>query len=180
MVDRDPHRYLFGGGWADGRLAAIYLNRIYIANTKNGVAIVCYDPVENTVYESSPYARVAGIMPAWSNGLFALNGIFLADPEGVLGEWDTINQVWLPSTLHANSRTNGVVIVFNGEIWVLGSFTLSTAVDAYDPVTKVLSSKPSLTKARLEHKAVVINGSLYLFGGKDSGWSFLTDVEVYQ
>jgi len=85
-------------------------------------------------------------------------------------------------TARSFAATNACVI--DGDIYIIGGVGLNgevlDAVEAYNPVSDIWSSKASLLKARWGHTADVVDGKIYVMGGSHSTLGEASaDMEVY-
>ena len=93
---------------------------------------------------------------------------------------------WMTGAPAPTARTEVAVVVLDGLIYVIGGFerpsswmfrrsSVSTKVEAYDPVTNRWSSKPALPVGLHHAGAAVLDGALYVVGGftesGDTIWS---------
>ena len=145
-----------------------------------------YDPLTDSWYFIDPIeiARSDFVTINYSDKIYTFGGfngfnIFnfnhVYDPK--TGTWDTENETPLPTPV---SGADGVVL--NDKIYVIGGYTGTTEtnqVQIYDPSNKSWDVGNPMHTARSQFVAVVLDGLIYVIGGKykDVGDPF--DVEIF-
>jgi N-acetylneuraminic acid mutarotase len=88
----------------------------------------------------------------------------------------TSNTVTTAAPLPAGrDRGAGGIVVYQGRIYLAGGFHAGASVaffDRYDPATNSWTSLPDLPEARDHVSAAVVNGKMYVIGGRTYGVTF--------
>lgn len=94
-------------------------------------------------------------------------------------------EAWINETGMKTPRTAHVVVAVNNKMYAIGGQVATTgaasnAVEEYDPVTKVWTTKSNTNfTARSHAAAAVMNGKIYVFGGTTNGTNPVTKNEMY-
>jgi N-acetylneuraminic acid mutarotase len=129
---------------------------------------------EWSVRKPMPTAR-EGLGVAWLNGkIYAIGGL---NDEGILAvneEYDTVEDAWEIKEPMPTARYGFAVAVFQSKIYVFGG-TIGTAensgfagiTEVYDPVVDAWETKTQMPTPRSDMCASVVDGKIYLIGGKN-------------
>ncbi len=173
-------------------LAAGAINGIlYFVGDRNGtfysMALLAYDPVNNTWTEKTPPpTQRSGVSVGVVNGiLYAVGGSFFNNGStnyiSVVEAYDPVTDSWTTKASLLTPRVGAAVGMANGMIYVVGGSNGSgvlPTLEAYDPVSNTWGAKPPMPTARTSLGVGVVNGILYAVGGSD-GTNALTTTEAY-
>lgn len=132
-------------------------------------------------------------MPDAQSGLevAVVNGkIYTIRPNGINLEFDPATLTWTTKQPAPTPRSQFAVAVYQNKIYVIGGavgFDQSTALnilcslnEVYDPLTDTWESKTPMPTNRSQLSANVVDGKIYLIGGRTGGQFSTVDVnEVY-
>ena len=100
------------------------------------------------------------------------------DPK--TNRWTEITEMPTPKSGHTASVINGKIYVIGGGFRGNGPYKYLSTVEVYDPETDRWTQEPDMPVGKSTHRAEVINGEIYIFGGSRAGvFVPLTTVEVY-
>lgn len=104
-------------------------------------------------------------------------GLMTLNSNPPVNFWDELSHTDYPYSLDGAACASyaGRLYVFGGSN---GSSTYYDYARVYDPVTKVWTALTALPSARAYARAVAWNGSIYIFGGRNSG-GYLTELQQY-
>ena len=94
-------------------------------------------------------------------------------------------EAWTTETVMKTPRTGHVTVAVNNKIYAIGGQVATTgaasnAVEEYDPVTKVWTTKSNTNfTARSHAAATVYSGKIYVLGGTTDGTNPVTKNEMY-
>lgn len=154
-----------------------------------------YDPATDTwaAAKSMNHARAAPAVSVVDGKIYVMGGVgwprvlnrpgpFLSsvevfDPKN--NRWTEIAEMPTPKALHTASVIDGKIYVIGGGFRGNGLPTYLSTVEVYDPETDRWTEERDIPTRRSGHKAEVINGNIYIFGGSNDVFRPLTTVEVY-
>ena len=176
--------------------------KIYIvggsaANKKQGRVdnVDVYDPATDTwaAVKSMNHARGVPAVSVVDGKIYVMGGVgwpqmpnhpgpFLSsvevfDPKN--NRWTEIAEMPTPKALHTASVIDGRIYVIGGGFRGNGLFKYLSTVEIYDPETDRWTQEPDMPTDRSGHRAEVINGNIYIFGGSNDAFRPLTTVAVY-
>lgn len=117
-------------------------------------------------------------IPSPINGLAALNAKIYAFAINTTYEYNPVTDEWLAKSPIPTSRSSFGTAVYLDRIYVIGGHEktdlngvvyCSSANQVYYPLTDSWENKASLPTAREQLQANVVNGKIYLMGGKTGG-----------
>ena len=175
----------------------IYIVGVSAANKKRDPlgSVDVYDPATDTwaAVESMNHARAAPAVSVVDGMIYVMGGVgwprvlnrpgpFLSsvevfDPKN--NRWTEIAEMPTPKALHTASVIDGKIYVIGGGFRGNGLFQYLSTVEVYDPETDRWTEERDIPTRRSGHKAEVINGNIYIFGGSNDVFRPLTTVEVY-
>ena len=129
---------------------------------------------EWSVRKPMPTAR-EGLGVAWLNGkIYAIGGLNDEDILAVNEEYDPVKDSWEIKEPMPTARHGFAVAAFQSKIYVFGG-TIGTAensgftgvTEVYDPVTDAWKTKTQMPTPRSDMCANVVDGKIYLIGGKN-------------
>ncbi len=107
-----------------------------------------------------------------------LSSIEVYDPK--TNRWTEKTEMPTPKSGHTASVINGKIYVIGGGFRGNGLYVYLSTVQVYTPKTDRWTQEPDMPVGKSGHKAEVINGEIYIFGGSSAGvHTPLTTVEVY-
>jgi N-acetylneuraminic acid mutarotase len=121
-----------------------------------------------------PTAR-GGLGVAVVNGkIYAIGGVYNDTQLAVNEEYDPATDTWKDRAPMPTARSGFAIAVYQSKIYVIGG-TVGTgenvgftgATEVYDPATNTWETKTSMPTPRADLDANVVNGTIYLIGGKD-------------
>ena len=155
-----------------------------------------YDPATDTwaAVKSMNHARGVSAVSVIDGKIYVMGGVgwpqipnhpgpFLSsvevfDPKN--NRWTEIAEMPTPKALHTASVIDGKIYVIGGGFRRgNGLFKYLSTVEVYDPKTDRWTQDPDMPTDRSGHRAEVINGNIYIFGGSNDVFRPLTTVEVY-
>ena len=177
--------------------------KIYIvggsaANKKQGRIdnVDVYDPATDTwaAVKSMNHARGVPAVSVVDGKIYVMGGVgwpqipnhpgpFLSsvevfDPKN--NRWTEIAEMPTPKALHTASVIDGKIYVIGGGFRRgNGLFKYLSTVEVYDPKTDHWTQEQDMPTDRSGHRAEVINGNIYIFGGSNDAFRPLTTVAVY-
>ena len=120
-------------------------------------------------------------------GLFGFSAISLAQHEPKGGKWLKKAKMPTPRALLSTSVVNGKIYAIGG--WDAGGWDggqLLSTVEQYDPARNTWKKVKDLPTPRRSHASSVVNGKIYVFGGKGlvkrgarKGEATLSTLQVY-
>jgi N-acetylneuraminic acid mutarotase len=123
-----------------------------------------------------PNAR-GGFGVAVANGkIYAIGGLNNDTNLAVNQEYDPVSDLWKTKTPMPTPRSGCAVASYQGKIYAIGGTVGITtdlvseftgAVEVYDPATDTWETKTSMPTPRADLRASVVNGKIYLIGGKE-------------
>ena len=171
------------GGWAT-------------ANEKSHLGVVeVYDPATDTweKAQSMNHARCSAAISVVNGKIYAIGGIGWPPNRDPSGRYLSNVEVFNPKTNRWRERTEMSVpkashstSVIDGKIYVMGGYfqegrkskTLSV-IEVYDPATDRWSQEADMLIGKSGHATEVVDGQIYILGGRAVGKGLLTSVEVY-
>jgi N-acetylneuraminic acid mutarotase len=132
-------------------------------------------------------------MPDAKSGLQAavVNGkIYAIGPDGTNEEYDPVTLTWATKQPVPTLRSSFAIVAHQNKIHVVGgnvgydistdSPILCSLNEVYDPLTDTWESKKPMSTNRSQLNANVVNGKIYLIGGRTGGQFSTVDLnEVY-
>lgn len=132
-------------------------------------------------------------MPDAKSGLevAVVNGkIYAIGPDGTNEEYDSAALMWATKQSVPTPRSQFAIAVYQNKIYVMGgsvgfdqstgSHILSSLNEVYDPLTDTWETRKSMPTNRSQLSANVVDGKIYLVGGKTGGQYSTVDLnEVY-
>ena len=112
-----------------------------------------------------------GIAAAAANGkIYAIGGFRTGVPlVGTNEEYDPVTNAWSPRAPNPTPRSYAAAVTVNGKIYLMGgstivnnTFTDTTSVDEYDPVTNTWTPKAPMPVAMSTHAAAELNGKIHV------------------
>ena len=95
-------------------------------------------------------------------------------------EWHERAEMSAAKSSHTASVVNGKIYVIGGGFLDNGLYMYFPTIDIYHPQTDKWTQKPDMRVGRASHRAQVIGGKIYIFGGRDGGdVDPLVTVDVY-
>jgi N-acetylneuraminic acid mutarotase len=139
---------------------------------------------------ASPNSWIAkSSLPSFFRGLVAFDEKIYGFSRNATYEYNPALDTWLAKSLLPTMRSSFGTAVCQGRIYVIGGFErtdshgkvyCSSANQAYNPMTDSWENKASLPTAREQLEANVVDGKIYLMGGRTSGQFSTVGVnEVY-
>jgi hypothetical protein len=139
---------------------------------------VSVPPEENTWIEVAPMQQARSNLGAAAveGKLYAIGGLNTQGSVGAVEMYDPQLDAWVYKSSMPTPRYDFAIAVFMGKIYCMGGFTGERfvaersldVVEAYDPVSDSWETKSPLLNHRTMGFAIVVNGSLYLMGGRVS------------
>ena len=131
---------------------------------------------EWTTKNPMPTAR-GGFGVAVANGkIYAIGGLNNNTNLAVNQEYDPVANSWRTKEPMPTARSGCAVASYQGKIYVIGGTVGVTtdlvseftgAVEVYDPATNTWETKTPMPTPRADLSASVVNGKIYLIGGKE-------------
>jgi len=129
---------------------------------------------EWTGMASMPTAR-GGLGVAVVNGkIYAIGGVDNDAQLAVNEEYDPATDTWRARAPMPTARSGFAVAVFQNKIYVIGgtvgdsaNLGFTGATEVYDPATNSWKSNAAMPTPRADLCASVVNGKIYLIGGKE-------------
>jgi N-acetylneuraminic acid mutarotase len=151
--------------------------------TMMSFAILSAGEWKNTGALNTPRAGAAAV--AWHGKIFVFGGKSLNN--NILNSvevYDTLTQTWDSTAVEPfkQKRYNTSAIVWKNKIYLTGGRTnndVLSSVEIYDPVQNKWEEAQNLHEAREGHSVNIFNGQLYVFGGQESNFDYVGDVEKY-
>jgi|GEM_PF-1732704 len=136
---------------------------------------------------SMPTSRAGVGVVAVNSKIYAIGGSY--GHNGEVEEYDPASNSWAKKTPMPTPRIFFGIAVFNGKIytfggdagnWMIGE-RITNVVEVYDPATDTWERRSPMPTARMALSASVINGKIYIIGGRVSSptYSDVSSVEVY-
>ena len=134
-----------------------------------------------TVTPANPTINVGQTQQFTATGTFSDGTSRALISGGGSGTWVGKASMSSPRSGAAVAEVNGILYAVGGGDYNPGGSGNLATVEAYDPVTNTWSPRASMSTARSELAAGVVNGKLYAVGGAGVGGSFgsLATVEAY-
>jgi N-acetylneuraminic acid mutarotase len=145
-------------------------------------------PPRNVEKAPLPVARSDGVAAVAQGKLYFIGGM----KEGytatnLVHEYDPSQNKWTSKASMPTARGAAAAVELNGSIYVIGGasknflgFTsVMDVVEKYDPVSNTWSKVASMPTARFYHMAAVVDGRIYVMGGKKDWLRSSDSVEVY-
>ena len=165
-------------------VSEVFNGKIYvIGGSPNGNKVEEYDPTTDTwtTKTNMPSSRSNMVSEVVNGKIYVIGGAWTSAVE----EYNPSTNTWTTKTNMTIGRSFMVSEVINGKIYVIGGRILSGStanytnkVEEYDPSTNIWTTKAYMPHARGYMTSEVINGKIYVIGGKD----YLTSsnkIEVY-
>jgi N-acetylneuraminic acid mutarotase len=129
---------------------------------------------EWTAKASMPTAR-GGLGVAVVNGkIYAIGGVDNDAQLAVNEEYDPATDKWKARASMPTARSGFAVAVYQSKIYVIGgtvgdsvNLGFTGATEVYDPATNTWEAKADMPTPRADLCASVVNGKIYLIGGKE-------------
>ena len=155
-----------------------------------------YDPATDTWAKSQSmnHARDGLTTSVVDGEIYAIGGVgwpqipnhpgpFLASVEVFnpkTHRWREKAEMPAPKSTHTASAINGKIYVMGGGFRGNGLYMYLSTIEIYDPQTDKWTQEPDMPVGKSGHEAEVINGNIYVFGGRRAGHKGpLLTVEVY-
>ena len=154
-----------------------------------------YDPATDTWTKgkSMNHARCSAAVSVVNGKIYVMGGVgwpqipnhpgpFLSsvevfDPKR--NQWTEITEMPAPKVGHTASVINGKIYVIGGGFQGDGQFEYLSTVEVYDPETDRWTQELDMPIGKFGHRAEVINGDIYTFGGNSAVFRPLTLIDVY-
>jgi N-acetylneuraminic acid mutarotase len=183
--------------------SAVVDGKIYVIGgapvSQGAIAVVEeYDPATDTwrTRADMPTARQMETVAAVDGIIYVIGGnegLPAGDRDlSVVEAYDPATDTWTRKADMPAARCGPTSAVVNGIIYVIGGMSATPAgyqaddvevlstVEAYDPATDKWTRKADMPTARYYSAACVVDGRIYVFGGKTEwGEVFVSTVEVY-
>ena len=169
--------------------------KIYIIGGSAANIVDVYDPATDTwaKAKSMNHARSGAAVSVVNGKIYAMGGRgwpripnhpgpFLSSAEVFdpkTDQWTEIIEMPTAKTGHTASVINGKIYVIGGFFRGNGPFMYLSTVEIYDPETDRWTQGQDMPFGRWAHKAEVVNGNIYIFGGNSAHIRPLTTVEAY-
>ncbi len=115
---------------------------------------------------------------SWSYKTGCTNWASNIHPPNMPETWTSETGMKTPRTAHIVATINNKIYAIGGQVATTGA--ASNAVEEYDPVTKIWTTKSSINfTARSNASAVVLNNKIYVIGGTTDGNNPVTKNEMY-
>jgi N-acetylneuraminic acid mutarotase len=120
--------------------------------------------------------------------IYAIGGTLTDEhaPVNVNEEYDPANDSWtykqqipVPRCMFATAVYQNKIYCIGGVTGINGSFKVTGLNQVYDPATDSWETKASMPTPRSFLSANVVNGKIYVMGGRDENYTALTVNEVY-
>jgi N-acetylneuraminic acid mutarotase len=129
---------------------------------------------EWTSMTSMPTAR-GGLGVAVVNGkIYAIGGVNNDTQLAINEEYDPAKDTWTTKEPMPTARSGFAIAVYQSKIYVIGgtvgtdeNVALTGVTEVYDPAKNTWETKTSMLTPRADLCANVVNGTIYLIGGKD-------------
>jgi N-acetylneuraminic acid mutarotase len=129
---------------------------------------------EWTSMMSMPTAR-GGLGVAVVNGkIYAIGGVNNDTQLAVNEEYDPAKDTWTTKEPMPTARSGFAIAVYRSKIYVIGgtvgtgaNVALTGVTEVYDPAKNAWETKTSMPTPRADLCANVVNGTIYLIGGKE-------------
>lgn len=162
----------------------IYLIGGYINNSKDIGNVEIYDTVTKVWSTGTPMLRAKKKMQLAVVGdkIYALSGEVGNDGAGKdVQIYDTKTDTWTSGKPMPTGRFDFGCEVIDNKIYVFGGYgydefnendhySIPLTVDVFDTTTNDWSSAKSLSKPAVGCSSAVVNGKIYVFGGKDAAF----------
>ena len=164
-----------------GKIYGIYeINNVFYVVGEEGILTL-----NNEFYKFPSYKNYY-----WYTSCLVGNNILLIrekydrDLESKL--FNTINKQWSNENIKTRRREFDVVNYLN-KVWIVGGeernddgkYKILNTIQIYDPVNKTTSLSPvKMIQARKDHKVIVYNNKLFVFGGVNK-FNYFNTVEMY-
>ncbi|MBT0160303.1 hypothetical protein G4O51_09990 [Candidatus Bathyarchaeota archaeon A05DMB-2] len=122
-----------------------------------------------------PTARAGLGVAVVSGKIYAIGGLNNNTYLNVNEEYDPATNTWATKAPMPTARSGFAVAVYDRKIYVIGGTTgdsnssssgFTGAVEVYDPQTNTWKTKTSMPTPRADLSAEVVDGKIYLIGGK--------------
>ncbi len=159
------------------------LLKIIIIFTMMSFTILSAGEWKNTGALNTPRAGAAAVV--WHGKIFVFGGKSLNN--NILSSvevYDTLTQTW-DSTIvkpFKKKRYNTSAIVWENKIYLTGGRTNNDvlgSVEIYDPVQNKWEEAQDLHEEREGHSVNIFNDQLYVFGGQESSFNYIDDIEKF-
>jgi len=154
--------YVFGGSTADGTTLA---------------SVEEYDPLLNTWSPKAamPTPRISFAAVAFNGKIYVIGGRNYQTGVAPVHSYDPALNSWATNASIPTIRETLAAAVVNGRILAMGGHPLGggccerlATVEEYDPQFDVWTSRPDLPTTRNECLGVVLDDTLFIFGGYDN------------
>lgn len=164
LVQAGDKFYIFGG-----RESSVVEEYNYSTNAWTTVSTA---PQEFNHFQAVTYQGLIWVIGAFDNNSYPTEA-----PEEFIWAFDPANGEWVqgPSIPSARRRGSAGLVVYNDKFYVIGGNTQGHDggfvpwLDEYDPVTNTWTPLTDAPSARDHFHATIVDGKLYLTGGRQSG-----------
>ena len=168
----DGKIYIIGGGAANRKERRLDIVDVYDPATDTWAKAKSMNHARSgaavSVVDGKIYAMGGTGWPQIPNhpGPF-LSSIEVYDPK--TNQWTEKTEMPTPKSGHTASVIDGKIYVIGGGFRGNGPYMYLSTVEVYDPETDRWTQEPDMLIGKSGHKAEVINGEIYVFGGS-AGW----------
>ncbi len=151
-----------------------------------------YDPATDRWVRKAdmPTARIQLSACAVNGKIYAIGGISWDGAQGpalsAVEEYDPSTDTWtkkadmpMPTYNHAATVVNGKIYVMGGESGSWAVETILSTIMKYDPATDTWTKEGDMRVPRTAMSASVVDGRIYVIGGKEVGVRKISTVEEY-
>lgn len=165
MVQAGDKFYIFGGRESPNVVEAYDYNTNTWSTVSNG-------PEQFNHFQATTYEGLIWVIGAFEDNVYPVE-----TPEEFIWIFDPASNEWIqgPSIPVARRRGSAGLVVYNNKFYVAGGNTIGHDggyvpwLDEYDPVTNTWTALTDAPNARDHFHATVVDGKLYMTGGRLSG-----------
>jgi N-acetylneuraminic acid mutarotase len=171
-----------------GAAAGVIDGRLYVAGGYDGThlkTLQVYDSATGSWIAETDVMSVArkDAGAAVIDGLLYVAGGYDGSRHAVLEVFDPVSGLWDDTRSPMNTARDGELVALNGKLYAIGGHgevinSYISTVEVYDPATDVWNYVDSLNEPRWQPVAEVIDGKIFVAGGRNST-GYLNTAEVY-
>ena len=154
-----------------------------------------YDPATDTWAKSQSMnrARCSAAISVVNGEIYAIGGIgwppnrdksgrYLSNVEVFnpkTNQWQERTEMSVPKAAHSTSVIDGKIYVMGGYFQEERKLNRLSTIEVYDPATDRWTQESDMLIGKFGHATEVVDGHIYILGGRAVGKGLLTSVEVY-
>lgn len=162
-------------------------SRLYLAGGRS-TRQQAFDPASHTWNDVAPLPAARDHVQAAELGglIYYVGGLdgYPGNSFGAVYTYDPATNIFgsaaaLPA---GRDRGAGTIAVYQGKIYLAGGFHTGGSVawfDVYDPATNTWASLPDMPERRDHTSGAVVNGKMYVIGGRTHGTGLRAENDVY-